>query len=359
MYEQRVGERSVLTTAALRDHLDRLASHAEPSKTEVGLEQQKRVQHCFNTILNFLDRHWDTLVAQKNWNVCSVLSLDHIMTIIVLEETLRHAVTQIWPVPLDVSPLRWQVFIRRRNPLRDRLLQGGWCPNEIFMLSKEFDNTGLVFASVLKRPFSDKLSHKMCNDERCLALQTSEDDYETKHEDGCTSCTNIIIDQRKICLILKDGGIPVVYIPIFPEDGEPPKVRTTDYNVNSLDYIAISHVWAHGLGNPKTNALPSCQLLRLKSLSAKPMFTTKGSFQQPAFWIDTLCIPVNPQFKAMRKLAIARLAATYRQARQVLVLDADLQPCSRRCSRTELATRIVCSGWLRRLWTLQESRHIR
>lgn len=37
------------------------------------------------------------------------------------------------------------------------------------------------------------------------------------------------------------------------------------------------------------------------------------------------------------------------------MLDADLQRSYRRCSRTEQATRILCSGWMKRLWTLQEA----
>lgn len=39
----------------------------------------------------------------------------------------------------------------------------------------------------------------------------------------------------------------------------------------------------------------------------------------------------------------------------MLVLDADLQRTSQHCSRLELATRILTSGWMRRLWTLQEA----
>lgn len=56
-----------------------------------------------------------------------------------------------------------------------------------------------------------------------------------------------------------------------------------------------------------------------------------------------------------RKLAIRRMADTYRQSRRVLVVDADLQQCSKQSSRTELATRVLCCGWMRRLWTLQEA----
>ena len=64
---------------------------------------------------------------------------------------------------------------------------------------------------------------------------------------------------------------------------------------------------------------------------------------------------VDPAHKELRKLAITKLADTFRQATQVLVLDADLQRSTRRCTRTELATMILCSGWMKRLWTLQEA----
>ena len=354
-YVQHGGNGPILTTAKLRDHLEKLARDAQQLKSETYLQRQKQVQTCFTPILNFLQRHWNTQRAKENWKLSPTLSLDDIMVVVILTETLRNAVMQMWPVQVDESPLRWATFTREQNPLQDRFLQYGWCPNEASMLDKEFDITGLVLASMLKRPFSNNLSHKICTEERCLALQTSDSNYETKHADDCGSCAMIVLDQTKICSILESGGIPIIYIPIFPENGQPPKVRIIDYNANSLEYIAISHVWAHGLGNPKANSLPSCQLLRLKSLSAQLEFSTTSSFRQPAFWIDTMCIPVNPEFKALRKVAIARLAATYRQARQVLVLDADLQRCSKNCSRTELAIRIVSSGWMRRLWTLQEA----
>jgi hypothetical protein len=36
-----------------------------------------------------------------------------------------------------------------------------------------------------------------------------------------------------------------------------------------MDYIAVSHVWADGLRNPTANALPSCQIEKLrKSVAA-------------------------------------------------------------------------------------------
>lgn len=345
---------SFVTTAALRGYLDKLATGAENIQQEVCHQRQKMVRDCLKEVFGLLEIYWDTPFLFGRWNISSVLSLDVVMSIAILGETLKNAVHQIWPTTLGPSPLREVYTARAQNPLQDRFREHGWCPNEAMMLFKELDSTGLYLASLLKRPFMQAVRHEKCCDEECVALQISESNYKIQHTDECpqsASCTNIVIEQSKISSILYSGGIPIIYAPIFPEDGSPPKAKVFDYNSNRIEYIAFSHVWAHGLGNPRQNALPSCQLLHLRHLSAKSAL----DFRQPAFWIDTLCIPVAPEHKRARKLAIAQLPSTFRQARRVLVLDADLQRSSKFASRTELATRIMCSGWMRRLWTLQEA----
>lgn len=110
---------------------------------------------------------------------------------------------------------------------------------------------------------------------------------------------------------------------IFLQRENPPKVRSIDYNANGLQYAAISHVWAHGLGISKDNPLLSCQILRMKRLSAELVWSSTRRSTQPAFWIDTLRVPVAPERKELRKLAITKLADMFGQARQVFVLDAD------------------------------------
>jgi hypothetical protein len=343
---------SCLSTAALKNSLDSLERAAWLLEPDACVQRQKQVTQCFKTFLNFFERHWASRAVEGSWKVSSILSLDHIMVFVILGETIKNAIFEVWPVPTAQSPLRCFGIFRFHDSLRNRLLQAGWCPSEASMLNRELDHTGIFIASMLKRPFSDKLSHKSCSHVLCSALQTSEDDYETKHTDDCTSCSEIVIDQEKTSSILRNGGIPIIYIHPMRE-GELPRVKTLDYNANSLEYFAISHVWAHGRGNPRKNALPLCQLVRIQSLVGKS--SQDGKARQPAFWIDTLCIPVDPQFKEYRKIAITRLNDTFRHARQVLVLDADLERCSKRCSRTELATRILCSAWMRRLWTLCEA----
>lgn len=313
------------------------------------------VRDCLKIVFGLLEIYWDSPFLFGRWNLSSILSLDVIISIIILGETLKNAALQIWPTTLGPSPLHEVYTARSQNPLQDRFREHGLCPNQAMMHFKELDITGLYLASQLERPFMQAVRHEKCCDEECVALQTSESNYKTIHTDECpqdASCIDTVIEQSKISSILYSGGIPIIYVPIIPEDGSPPKAKVFDYNSNRIEYVAFSHVWAHGLGNPQQNALPSCQLLHLRHLSAK---SAALNFRQPAFWIDTLCIPVAQEHKRARKLAIAQLPSTFRQAHRVLVLDADLQRSSKFASRTELATRIMCSGWMRRLWTLQEA----
>ena len=356
-FVQQQADRSFVTTALLKRHLDVLAKREDGQKAEICQQRQGQIQKCLCELQWFFSE-FNSNKTNASWDVSSVLSTDLVLSMLILGETVRNAAMQLWPVPHGESPLRLVYFLQRQNPLRHRFTQEGWCRSEVSMLTREMDNTALFLASLLKLPFSQKLNHESCTEMRCLALQTSDDDYKTKHADDCprdASCTEVSISQEKICSILRSGGTPMIYVPFIPDHGNPPKVRIIDYNANGLEYVAISHVWAHGLGNPNANALPSCQILRMKRLSAELLWSSTRRATQPAFWIDTLCIPVAPEHKQLRKLAITKLADTFRQARQVLVLDADLQRSSSRCSRTEQATRILCSGWMKRLWTLQEA----
>jgi len=72
--------------------------------------------------------------------------------------------------------------------------------------------------------------------------------------------------------------------------------------------------------------------------------------------MDTLCIPVHPSAKAYRKKAIQLLGKTFNEATAALVLDRELEmEDSTTATFFELGLRILCSGWAKRLWTLQEA----
>jgi hypothetical protein len=72
------------------------------------------------------------------------------------------------------------------------------------------------------------------------------------------------------------------------------------------------------------------------------------------FWIDTLCIPRNDP--DVKKKAILQMRRVYQAACHVLVLDSGLMRTSFHTSSfDEIVMGIANSGWMQRLWTLQES----
>lgn len=71
-----------------------------------------------------------------------------------------------------------------------------------------------------------------------------------------------------------------------------------------------------------------------------------------AFWMDSLCVPNR---RDVRKLAIGLMGDTYRNAAKVLVIDSGVRQCSTGTTVEQILLRIVTSGWMQRLWTLQEA----
>ncbi|VUC19908.1 unnamed protein product [Clonostachys rosea] len=140
------------------------------------------------------------------------------------------------------------------------------------------------------------------------------------------------------------------------------------------EYIAISHVWSDGLGNPNKNAIPQCQLQRL-SHHIRNMGNRYGQYTY--FWLDTICIPPDSicqctcplkpkdtpcsppcqgqQMAEAQRISLELMRKTYENAAAVLVLDSWLYEttCEDK-SLLENLLKIFASTWTRRLWTLQE-----
>ena len=125
-----------------------------------------------------------------------------------------------------------------------------------------------------------------------------------------------------------------------------------------LEYVTISHVWANGLGNPKENSLPRCQLARLGESARLMRSTCPESISETelgflCLWIDPLCCPVDPlKWKAH---AVSLLSETYPNAFHVLVLDYGIQSIRHdEIDPYEALLRVDMSAWTQRLWNLQE-----
>jgi hypothetical protein len=273
--------------------------------------------------------------------------------------------------------------------LSSRLLMNGWCPSQIREIEGLRNETVTYYLSHVQRPNPRNFSHNRCPRTNCAATSTtlSGNTYLTRHahKDG-TQCQPVLVDDTEVRRIIAGGGTPL--ISIHDRDGS---VQLQVHRASARDqYVAISHVWADGLGNPKSNALPECQLRRLaKYLAELPNPSSRNAddgsrslysfgplsvridigklkvVYRPSnpcmlFWMDTLCIPVardenDTEVWELKRQAIDQMASIYSGASHVLVLDAALQE-SRIGVMTlcELLANVAFCNWMGRSWTLQE-----
>ena len=239
----------------------------------------------------------------------------------------------------------------------DLLTEAGWCLGEIFSFRQRTSNVAcLYYISFFDRKPLQR-DHSRCSQERCIANQIDDDQYEVRHIDGMCdgSCSHIVVEEQDeingpVTSVLRAGEITTISLLTDVKTGN---LKVVVINSRPLTtetrYVAISHVWSDGLGNPRRNSLPTCQLLRLQGL-VDGMYDGERT-EVISFWIDTLCVPLEPD---ARMLAIGRMAKTYEGADKVLVLDSSLQRVSSHAPPEELLMRIRCTIWSQRLWTLQE-----
>lgn len=202
---------------------------------------------------------------------------------------------------------------------------------------------------LLHLPRSRKVDHVGCSQLICKAYTVDEETYTTVHTtEGC-ECEHLTVDVEKLNSIIAKGDVPLVRIKIGGKDDVKLALKSgTPHDT----YVAMSHVWMDGLGNPRSNSLPRCQLIRLNGLTQSRLTGWSNWI-----WIDTLCVPIptDSRNKQMRQKAIMGMASIYQDAAVVLVLDAEIEENARPASGREFIAYILCSVWNSRCWTYQEA----
>ena len=270
--------------------------------------------------------------------------------------------------------------------LLDRLLlNSGWCPFEVETWRSRGENsTRLYFSNLIGA--REPGNHAECTKLECKLNAIDKNAYNTLHIDESCQCVHcysvpppgredIVVLGESAATIFGKGHIPLVVVS-GPHEHEILTTTSsekqgllawishmykntrgdahTTWLVKNSDakprvrYVAISHVWRGGLGNPHQNSLPRCQLARIQAL-------VNGLYSEDLhpvpFWIDTLCVPLE---QSLRNLAIKQTKSVYQEADKVLVLDSALRLVSLPSSPVESLLRIACSSWMQRLWTFQE-----
>lgn len=376
-------------TTLLYDHIALWA--AELNNPDItSAEEHGKLLCRFDKCLKTVHRLWRILSNTSDSPLASEVTL----SLSVLGCTIDHALQWYWGQETERN---WDL-----NSLATaRMLQSNWCPRDITVAGSILSELSMYCASYIKRPSASQ-DHGRCSVETCELNQVDEQTYVTKHRKIGCRCGHLGPMQEDVIRILDKGEIPVITLtPRHQPDGS----RILDLQVNSggvvflNTFIAISHVWSDGLGNPRENSLPFCQLEYMYDLlvdyrwdSGFNQMETMGEMDIPyddeltkrlltvtssvfkgilpvvkplvnnirefrgkplSIWIDTLCVPLNS--KNHRKVAIERMERVYAQSAFTLVLDSELVALKHNESTAQdILVRAGLSGWMRRAWTFQE-----
>jgi len=232
-----------------------------------------------------------------------------------------------------------------------RLEERGWCAClyerlEILSLSAlEY------FLVMCRSPAPSAGFHSTCC-QKVRGFQTSpvpklQAPLRALHAEAMCQCFPIPIDRGVIEAILKTGAYFLIDIERLLREKKFSPDAVVRYHPG-ISYIAISHVWSHGLGSTAEEGLPFCCIKRIQCLMQRSSYATN------LVWIDSLCIP---EIHHLKMASITMMDQIYRNATAVLALDTMLQAHpAQGSSAEELALLIYISEWNSRLWTFQESK---
>ena len=174
------------------------------------------------------------------------------------------------------------------------------------------------------------------------------DDYAPAHI--CrTGCPIIKVDSGRLETLVESGkSMCVAFNRENPTN--PLRIVELDLSRRDVEYVAISHVRAEGMGNSKGTELPWCRLQEIQGFADALTGNRPG---QTFFWIDSLCMPTDRRTK---KLAAHQIRHVFASASSVLALVPSIASKNASgASREQLLASISASSWSRRLWTFQEA----
>lgn len=249
----------------------------------------------------------------------------------------------------------------------NRLHTKGLCPTIYESIIGTFGQRGLYYFDRLLTNQPTYVHHH-CSRVKCVEFDTNDTKYEVRHTDACAEDLQGCLEYKvrdvtkdapvlqviNSCLDVTEESFPLISVHF---SGQQTTIEFVPYE-SGMRYIAVSHVWSDGRGNPFTNQLPTCQLLYLHEKVTQLRDSSPYLNDYPApmyFWIDTLCVPLSPEDK--RKTALRRLSKTYGESYGVLVLTSELTSQRQPCMVEETLLRIWFSKWMTRLWTYNEAFH--
>ncbi|KAI1330423.1 hypothetical protein F5Y16DRAFT_363096 [Xylariaceae sp. FL0255] len=301
------------------------------------------------------------------------VSDDTTTAVIAVASTLRKAAYSIYNKPKDE---RWPVTNSR---LLYQRIERKWCRSDAAMIMEDFDIDGQYYiAAATGRTLEELDGHYACTDQSCEA-KISDGTYATQHDPECQEndydpeprfAGHKFPELEKEPTSVRDaikGIMDAGQLPVLRWDAEQKGLTTYGHEKDSYSeesskcppFVAISHVWADGKGNPFDNSLPYCQLEKIQTLVndlCTNHISKKKAHPSPGFWMDTLCciVGLDKESREYKKKSIQSMREIYGESVAVLIIDPWLMSIPSTASVFEICYRIYASGWSRRLWTHQE-----
>ncbi|CAF9939192.1 hypothetical protein IMSHALPRED_001243 [Imshaugia aleurites] len=337
----KVGDSKIISTSQLRGLVDQWVKRVEEGSSTITYEHVAKCLNVTHSTLRAAGSDFDLRVK-----VC----------IASVGELFAHATNKAFGIEDLVlhnqCPGTWHLLFDE-NLWIEPLKKSNWCPSQIeIMMRSKMSLQSLYFFTSMQDPISAG-RHGLCDNQKCLAYQTNPKNYAPQHVIKACRCKDLYIDMSSLNAAVKIGALPLLRI---REAGTLDDL-TVEIVVSQPDtcYVALSHVWADGLGNPKANALPRCQLLHLSKLTQnlRAKLSPENPPNEVLLWCDTLCCPIAPT--EAKNQVLTQMKSIYEQATGVLVLEASIRLYdSEAMGPEETCARILTSAWMRRLWTLQE-----
>ena len=195
-----------------------------------------------DSLLPWIERHVEGYVV--------MLPLPLQMSISILCDILDRASRRIEGI-LELVPFE---PVLQNSYLIDKLEDSARCSSDIAFVSYGLDNTSAFFVSQMERQGLEA-DHSRCSTNKCLAFNISTERSKTRHAADFPRCQGLYIDSQNLASILQRGQTPRAWL-------QPPDAKSMlpiGLSIReSGPYMAISHVWSDGLGNPTVNSLPAC-----------------------------------------------------------------------------------------------------
>jgi hypothetical protein len=145
------------------------------------------------------------------------------------------------------------------------MLLSGWCPSDISGMEGKYSRIHTIYMlRAIDRSLPKREGdHKACTNMACKMYQINGPKDAIRHYKEDCYCKHVEVDPKELDSILMGGE----KIPLLRLVGDVNSLYSKIVESGSqVDYVALSHVWADGLGNPDANALQQCQLLHIREL---------------------------------------------------------------------------------------------